>query len=128
MTPAVIISIHRDQLIVSCRGDFDLVAHPLLRGLGTQLTPTGPRGLVLNLSEVRILDCAGVRMLGQLMQAWLDSGREAIAVCPDGLVSHVLTLTGFSCEFPVVSTFLPADLTGEETQLRFLMRAAHAAS
>jgi anti-anti-sigma factor len=128
MTPSIIVSIDQDQLVVSLRGDFDLAAHPLLRGLGSQLTPTGPRGLVVNLSEVGIIDCAGVRMVAQLMRAWIDDGRSALCVCPDGLVATVLRLTGFSRRYAVVPTYVPADPADGSSELRFLLRASHAAS
>ena len=83
---------------------------------------------MLNLSEVGIVDCAGVRMLAQVMQAWLDDGRNALAVCPEGLVSKVLRLTGFSRQFVVVPAFVPADPEGGRGQVRFLRRAGPAAS
>jgi anti-anti-sigma regulatory factor len=73
-----------------------------------------------------IVDCASVRILARLVRAWLDDGRDPVTVCPEGMVAHVLRLTGYTREFEVVPVFLAAVLVEDDPRVRFLLRSAHA--
>lgn len=103
MKPAVCLSVQFDQLVCTCHGEFDLCAYPVLRAVGCQINRDDHPRIVLDLSDVGFLDCAAIRLLAGILRTGAESGKTTLVVCPDGFLCRLLTLTGFTTEFPVVS-------------------------
>jgi anti-anti-sigma factor len=126
MKPTVTLSVHFDELVCACRGDFDLATRGLLRAMDGQVMSDTHTGLVLDLTEVRFLDCGSVRVLGEMLRSWVNADRSAVVVCPAGFLHQLLGLTGFASEFRVVPAVLPLASANRGSDIRVVVDpAAH---
>lgn len=92
----VIDASHRDGVVrLRLHGEFDLAAVPALNAaIDDALATPAPRGLVLDLHEVTLLDCAtlGALLRGRLIA--VDRGVPYRAIGARGMPRRVMELTG----------------------------------
>jgi anti-sigma B factor antagonist len=92
--------------VVMVHGDLTLSGSAQeLRKTAEELLNTGPRNLIIDLSDVRFVDSAGV---ANLTVAWDKArklgGRLALIVAPSSKVEQVLSLTRLNALFATYST------------------------
>lgn len=66
------------------------------------------RLLIVELSGVHFMDCAGVRMLLAARAAAVARGSLLVLACPQPIVARVLSLTGADAVIPVAGSLAAA--------------------
>lgn len=81
--------------MVSTGDDIDIATAEAFKEAVLDAVTNSSRGAVLDLSRVRYLDSAGIRVLFELAER-LDHRRQSLrlVVAPDGAVSRVLSIVG----------------------------------
>lgn len=99
---------HRGWTVVTVRGVVDVAAAPELRQVLQEVQFTGSPRILLDLTEVELIDSFGLGVLvGARKRAVSHDGELALVVTNPRLL-HVLELTGLDTTFRVVAD--PADV------------------
>lgn len=85
--------------VLAVAGELDLLTAPRLAELLTAPPATTVRTLVVDLSEVAFLGCAGIAVLTQAQCHAQATGRELRIVTGSGRVDRILQLTGLHHEW-----------------------------
>lgn len=100
----------RDGVMVArVSGELDLSNVGDVRDALAQATPSRARGLVIDLSELRHIDSAGVRMLFELRRRLMQHRQVLAAVVPaDARIADVVELLAVGETIPVFDAVVPA--------------------
>jgi anti-anti-sigma factor len=93
-----------DGHVITARGDIDHVTAPLLANALRRVTLDGEGRVVLDLSETRFIDSAGISTLLNGLRRLTRQRRKMIVVCPPGPPRRVFELLGLIGTFDVVDT------------------------
>ena len=103
----------RGAVIVQARGDVDLCSAPALeRHLSAVLAGQAP-AIVLDLSAVTFLDCAGLRVLLAARRRAASQGSPFSLAAPQRAVTRLLQLTALDRHFTVFPTVAAAVAAGD---------------
>lgn len=92
-SPPPEVELHHDVVVLRPLDDLDLQTAASLRGAALSSVPNDAAGLVLDLSHVRYLDSAGIRVLFAIANR-LEEHRQrlALVVPPEAPIGRTLTL------------------------------------
>jgi anti-anti-sigma factor len=93
-----------DAHVVAARGDIDHVTAPLLANALRRVTLDGNGRVVLDLSETKFIDSAGISTLLNGLRRLTRQRRKLIIVCPPGPPRRVFELLGLIGTFDVVDS------------------------
>jgi len=92
-----------ERTVVELHGELDLASVDALAVKLRELAPLRSRGVVIDLSHLYFLDCAGLRVLVDGAEHFAASGAEVVLLSPTPPVRRVLDLTGVSSELTIES-------------------------
>jgi anti-anti-sigma factor len=94
-----------DVRVIQLEGDVDLARAPALREELRRSVSNEQRGLVVDLSEVRYLDSAGVNVLFEVAEDLSNRGLRLAVVVPEGsLLDRVIELVDLRAAATVTRT------------------------
>jgi anti-anti-sigma factor len=100
--------VHEQQLgdshVIAAQGDIDHVTAPLLADALRRVTLDGEGRVVLDLSETKFIDSAGISTLLNGLRRLTRQRRKMIVVCPPGPPRRVFELLGLIGTFHVVDS------------------------
>jgi anti-anti-sigma factor len=95
-------------LLVSVAGECDTTTGQQCRDALMPQACRAPRRLIVDLSGVDFMDCAGVRVLLAVHAAAAARGSLLVLACPKPIVARVLSLTGAGVVIPVAGSVAAA--------------------
>lgn len=90
--------------VVRLRGELDLAAGDDLMAALSKLDPAPDGRVVLDLSECRFIDSAGLSAILHGAQRVADAGGSVRIACPEGNIRDLLRITAIDQSIPVVGT------------------------
>jgi anti-sigma B factor antagonist len=90
--------------VVGLQGELDVYSAPGLRQETTDLIQSGHHRIVIDLSELRFIDSAGLGALLGVRKRLGSHGGQLAVVCGDGMVRKVFEMTSLSDVLNVVDT------------------------
>lgn len=91
--------------VVRLGGELDLVtASELAEALATELEPSPPERLVVDLAACRFIDSAGLAAILHGATQLTDAGGSVRIACPGGHLRDLLRITAIDQTIPVVGT------------------------
>jgi anti-anti-sigma factor len=95
-------------LLVSVAGDCDTTTGQQYRAALMPQARRASRRLIVELSGVDFMDCAGVQMLLAVRAAAAARGSLLVLACPQPIVARVLSVTGADAVIPVAGSVAAA--------------------
>ncbi|MDP6057861.1 MAG: STAS domain-containing protein [Pirellulaceae bacterium] len=92
-----------DGFLVKVTGEIDLIRSPALRGELMSLLKSQPLRLVLDLSNVPLMDSSGVATLIEVLQIQRNGGRKLVLCGLQDKVRSVFEITRLQEVFHIVS-------------------------
>jgi anti-anti-sigma factor len=90
--------------VMALSGESDVNTVGFVREFLATQVAVGERQVVVDLSGLEFMDCAGTQELLQAHRALLERGRSMALACPGRVVARVLQLTGVDQRIPAYST------------------------
>jgi anti-sigma B factor antagonist len=90
--------------VVAPSGESDVHTVGFVREVLASQAEVGVRRVVVDLSGLEFMDCAGMRELLQAHRMLLERGGSMALACPGRVVARVLQLTGVDQRIPVYSS------------------------
>jgi anti-anti-sigma factor len=87
--------------LVTVAGEIDMLTAPQLRD---HLRPLPDDDLVLDISEVRLLAAAGLRVILDLQNRRIRTGAQLVLAAPSASVRRVLCVTGLDKTLPIAAS------------------------
>ncbi len=96
--------VHADEDVAVLRvaGEIDLCSSFSFREQLSRAAEGGAAQVVLDLSEVRLIDSTGLSVLAGIARRLFLEARELALICPEGRLRRVLATTGLDRLVPVV--------------------------
>ncbi len=91
-------------IVVAVAGELDLCSSHTLRETLLAAADSGAASIVVDLSELSLIDSTGLGVLALLARRAAPAAAELVIVCPEGRVSRLLTLSGLDQVVPVYAT------------------------
>jgi len=91
-----------DGFLVQLTGEIDLIRSPALRVELMDLLSSNPQRLVVDLSDVPLMDSSGVATLIEVLQAQRHSGRKLVLYGLQDKVRSVFEITRLNEVFKIV--------------------------
>jgi anti-anti-sigma factor len=90
--------LHRSsgQVLLTCSGDLDLVAQKQFEAACDQALAAAPRRLVVDLDQVRHLDCASIRLLVRTRDVQQARGGHFTLVCRQPFFRRLVLAAGLA--------------------------------
>ena len=92
-----------DGFLVKVTGEVDLIRSPELRGELMRLLRSDPQRLVLDLSNVTLVDSSGVATLIEVLQVQRNAGRKLVLCGLQNKVRSVFEITRLQEVFHIVN-------------------------
>ena len=91
-------------VIVDVTGEIDLCSSFSFREQLGRVIESGAERVAIDLSEVTLIDSAGLSVLAGVARRFILEERELVVVCSDARLRRVLTITGLDRVVPVLNT------------------------
>ena len=91
-------------IVVAVAGELDLCSSQTLREHLTAAADSGATSIVVDLSELSLIDSTGLGVLALLARRLTLDSVDLAIVCPEGRISRLLALTKLDQVIPVYAT------------------------